>query len=182
MPGRHRHPGRGRHPGRQRPARHRAPAPRARQRADHAHRRTGDRRRRRPPDPRRHRRRDGHAGHAGPLHHPAGGAAGGRAQGTPRCSRSQGAPRMAAGCGNSPPSAPSQTRRRSPPSQTPNQARMHGRRWRAASPSGLVARCRASGGLPVRSIRPGAISSMMAVTRATATVTGAVTAWVLGDD
>ena len=45
---------------------------------------------------------------------------------------------------------------------------------------------RASGDLPAGPIRPGAISSMMAVTMPTATVTGAVTgavtAWVLGDD
>ena len=41
------------------------------------------------------------------------------------------------GCGNSPPSAPSQTVSPSPPSQTGSQARKHGRRRRAASPSGL---------------------------------------------
>ena len=42
---------------------------------------------------------------------------------------------------------------------------------------------RASGDLPAGPIRPGAISSMMAVTMPTATVTGAVTAClVLGDD
>ena len=48
---------------------------------DRAHRRGGHRRRRRPPDPGRHRRRDGHAAHPGPLHHPAPGAPGGRAAG-----------------------------------------------------------------------------------------------------
>ena len=41
---------------------------------------------------------------------------------------------------------------------------------------------RASGDLPAGPIRPGATSSIMAVTRPTTTVTGAVTAWVLGDD
>ena len=92
----------------------------------------GHRRRRRARDPGRHRRRDGHDAHTGPLHHPAPGAARGRAEATSRRSRSQGAPRMAAAAAARVFPRPAR-RRPSPPSQTGSQAREHGRRWQAAS-------------------------------------------------
>ena len=91
-----RHPGRGRRPGGQCPAGHRAPAPRAWPGTDHTHRRSGHHRRRRAPDPGRHRRRDRPAARAGPVHHPAPRAPGGRAETTAGRPRPQGGPGMAA--------------------------------------------------------------------------------------
>ena len=140
-----------------------------------AHRRGGHRRRRRLPDPGRHRRRDDPAARTGPLRHPAPGAPGGRPEATARRSRPQGGPGMAAAAAARLLPRPARRRVPSPPSQVRSQARRHGRRRRAASPSGLVARCPRQRWLPVTSIRPGAISSMMALTRATMTVTGAGT-------
>ena len=88
----------------------------------------GHRRRRRAPDPGRHRRRDGHAAHPGPLHHPAPGAPRGRAPATARRSRPQAAPGMAAAAATRLLPPPARRRIPSPPRQTESQARNHGRR------------------------------------------------------
>ena len=81
------------------------------------------------PDPGRHRRRNGHAAHPGPLHHPAPGAAGGRAAGNGPAFPPPSRPWNGRGCGNLRPSAPSHPASPvPPPSQTRSEARNHGRR------------------------------------------------------